>query len=82
MPTDQAWSIVGMMFAWTVITTILLHVLLIVQHRETTKLLKYRGWHSDDEEVLRKCVEDIMSAKRMDDTAIEVRSQAQIANIP
>lgn len=72
MPTSEAWTIVMIMLLWTVSTTVFLHVLLHFQHRETTKLLKYRGWHSDDDEVLRKCVEEILSAKQMDDTAIEV----------
>ena len=72
MPTDEARQIVLTIIIFGWVTTILLHVLLGVQHIDMAKLLKARGWHSDDAEVLRKCVDDLVSAKQLDDTIVEV----------
>ena len=70
MPTDEARQIVLTIIIFGWVTTILLHVLLGVQHIDMAKLLKARGWHSDDAEVLRKCVDDLVSAKQLDDTIV------------
>ena len=76
MPVEDARGTVLVIVSFCWITTILLHVILYTQHVEMVKLLKYRGWQSDDADVLRACVDNLVSAKQLRDTAIEIEHGA------
>ena len=72
MPVEEAWGIVLVIILFCWVTTVLLHVILHIQHVKLAKLLKNRGWHSDDADVLRTCVDELVAATQLRDTIVEI----------
>ena len=69
---SRAWGIVLVIILFCWVTTVLLHMILYVQHVKLAKLLKNRGWHSDDADVLRTCVDELVAATQLRDTIVEI----------